>query len=73
MKLLLILIFLASCSPQKDGCGQENYKHKFRARLNRIDTVNGELKLTWRRCNTWFVSYCTHIPDSIKVGHYYCI
>lgn len=76
MKLLLISILLmAGCATSREngGCGTENYKHKFRARLTRIEDIGIGFKLHWRRMNNHFVTYCTGVADSLKVGSYYCI
>ena len=72
---LIICILFASCSPSKEngGCGTENYKHKFRARLMKVEKINIGYKLSWRRANNYYVSYCSVPPDSLKIGGYYCL
>lgn len=75
--IAILSVLVASCSTtrhsENNGCGSENYKYRFRARLMKVENIGIGYKLHWRRMNNHYVSYCRSVPDSLIIGEYYCI
>lgn len=69
--IVLILITMAACSPTK-GCGEENYKHKFRAKILKIKQAPNGYEVTYRRARNYYTSICSSKP-AFKVGDYICL